>query len=99
MQTEMNTPEKTEGFNQMAEGLNRAITEFSEESPDFLQTITSALKPIGEYALSTYTSASNLVRRYPVQTAIGVVAAGFLVARLVNRGESTPARSSDGRQY
>lgn len=91
------------GFDQMAQSLSGALAEFTEQSPAIFATITAALRPIGEYSLKAWSVSSNFVRRHPVQTAVGVVAIGFMASLLVKRAaamaESEMPISSDGRQY
>lgn len=108
MQTELNTTGvksagqslDNPGFDQMAQTLSAAIADFSKDSPAILASIVSALRPIGDYSLKAWSFATGYVRRHPVQTAIGVVALGFIAAQLMKKNEmmSSP-KSSDGRQY
>ncbi len=113
MQTELNrstiqNPTQSQSlenphFDQLAQSLSGAITEFSDQSPAIFATITEALRPIGEYSIRTWNMGSSFVRRYPVQTAVGVVAIGFVASMLVRRSaqmaESAMPVSADGRQY
>lgn len=100
MQTDTHTTQSLDnpGFDQMAQGLKSAMQEFSTtQSPEAIAMILSALKPIGDFSMRAWNYATSFVRRHPVQTAVGVVALGFIVAQLMK-----PARapqSEDGRQY
>lgn len=108
MQTELNsTATKTSGqsldnpgFDQMAQSLSAAISDFSKDSPAILESIVSALRPIGDYSMKAWSFVTSYVRRHPVQVAVGVVALGFIAAQLMKKSAMmTEPKSNDGRQY
>jgi hypothetical protein len=101
MQTDLNTSSQSldnPGFDQMAQSLSGALKDFSNESPAFLSSIVSVLRPIGDYSMKAVKFTGGYVRRHPVQTIAGVVAIGYIASRLMKNGASLPV-SSDGRQY
>jgi len=80
------------GFDQMAQSLSHAISEFSEQSPAILASIVGALRP-------AWNTTSSYVRRHPVRIAVSVVALGFIAAQLMRPKTSSAPASADGRQY
>lgn len=87
-----------QGFDQLAVGLESAITDFQETgSPQAWTAILTAIKPITDFGMRFFGMTSTYVRRHPVQTTVAVVAIGLIVASLL-KPASAPKVSGE-RNY
>lgn len=64
---------------------------FSEQAMD------AYIKPMGDYSVRAWNTATDYVRRHPVQAAVGVFALSLLTTQLLKKSSST--LSSDHRSY
>lgn len=82
MQTDtLNTSTENQGFDQMAVEMKTAIEEFDANSSGRLSEVLDMIQPY-------VAQVNGFVRRYPVQTAVGLVAAGIFVFAMMKPQKS-----------